>query len=237
MKKPSEIIQELIIENLDKLQENQRHNFSNIDKFMIWVVGFSIGGISIIATNITQFNQLFSHLIIKITLILLVISVISGLVYRWFFYLFQAQYQNGEMYLKEAFSNKEIMELEEDAIDDEQDILEIIRRLRTDFGEEVSHMQEVYSNSNDNIKGLIVIDLKNHYRRLAKWAKADYELGIKHIKETFKEAFGYSEKKIEKFFNNSTGRNIQFYGRIVNVAFYTSCLSFISVLIILCIKY
>jgi len=92
MKGPFETVTETFFENLDRLKENQRYNFSNSEKFMIWIVGFSIGGLFIIVSNLTQFNQSFSHNILKTILILLSISIISGIVYRWAFYLFQIQY-------------------------------------------------------------------------------------------------------------------------------------------------
>src|SRR5690348_17672665 len=105
MKRPFDSIRETFFENLDKLKENQRYNFSNSDKYMVWVVGFAIGGLSIIVTNLTQFNQSFSHSIIKAVLILLSISIISGIIYRWSFYLWQVQYQNIEFYFQGAFSD------------------------------------------------------------------------------------------------------------------------------------
>ena len=49
MKSPFETVTETFFENLDKLKENQRYNFNNSEKFMIWIVGFSIGGLSIIS--------------------------------------------------------------------------------------------------------------------------------------------------------------------------------------------
>lgn len=57
MKRPFEFVRETFFENLDKIRENQRYNFNNSEKFMIWIVGFSIGGLSIIVTNMTNFGQ------------------------------------------------------------------------------------------------------------------------------------------------------------------------------------
>jgi hypothetical protein len=91
MKRPYEFVIENFFENLDKVKENQRYNFNSSERFMIWIVGFSIGGLSIIVTNITQFSQSFNHSIIQVILVLLSISIISGILYRWFFYLFQIQ--------------------------------------------------------------------------------------------------------------------------------------------------
>jgi hypothetical protein len=88
-------------------------------------------------TNLTQFNQSFSHTIIKTILVLLSTSIISGMIYRWGFYIWQIQYQSIEFYLQGAFSDKEFMETDPDDLTDERDIKEVVRRINTDFGEDL----------------------------------------------------------------------------------------------------
>jgi len=237
MKRPFETVTETFFENLDKLKENQRYNFNNSEKFMIWIVGFSIGGLSIIATNLTQFNQSFSHCIVKTILILLSTSIISGISYRWTFYLFQIQYQNIEFHLQGAFSNKEIMETDPDDLTNETDIKEVVRRLKIDFDEDVSFVLEDYSQVNDAGKLFLLNDLKAHYKKVGESVKAEFEFAMKYVKKTYKEAFGYSDKKIDKLFNSNTAKKLKIYGWTTAIAFFISCLSFIAVIIILCIEF
>jgi hypothetical protein len=237
MKGPFETVTETFFENLDRLKENQRYNFSNSEKFMIWIVGFSIGGLFIIVSNLTQFNQSFSHDILKTILILLSISIISGIVYRWAFYLFQIQYQNIEFYLQGAFSNKEIMDTNPDDLSSETDIKEVVRRLKIDFGEDASFVLEDYSKVNDAGKLFLLNDLKAHYKKVGKSVKEEFEFAMNYAKDTFKRAFGLSDKRIEKLFNSNTAKKLKAYGWTIAIAFFISCLSFITVLVILCINF
>ena len=198
MKRPYETVKEIFFENLTQLRENQKYNFSNSEKYMVWIVGFSVGGLSIIVTHLTEFNDLYSRNIIKTTLILLAVSIISGIIYRWAFYLFQIKYQGVEFYLKGAFSNHEIMDIEAEDLSDEQDINEVIRRIKLDFGEDVSHVVEIYKQVDDKMKSFLLNDLKSHHKKTALWAKAEYDLAIQYVKYTFKNAFGISDTRIEK---------------------------------------
>lgn len=237
MKRPFEIVKETFFENLDKLKENQRYNFSNSDKYMVWVVGFAIGGLSIIVTNLTQFNQSFSHCIIKTILILLAISIISGILYRWAFYIWQIQYQSVEFYLQGAFSDKEIMETNPDDLTNEKDIKEVVRRIKIDFGEDVSHILPIYEQANVDGKEYLLNDLKNHYKKVGEWAKRDFELAMTYIKDIYKTAFGLSQKKVDKLFNSNTTKKLKFFGWMAAIMFLLSCLSFVTVVIILCVVY
>lgn len=237
MKRPFDTIKELFFENLDKLKENQRYNFSNSDKYMVWVVGFSIGGLSIIVTHLTEFNLSFSHCIIKVILILLATSIISGTLYRWAFYLWQVQYQSIEFYLQGAFSDKEIMETDPDDLTDETDIKEVVRRINTDFGEDVSHVLEIYNQVNDDVKLFLLNDLKNHYKKMGEWAKKDFEFAMNYVKGIYKSAFGLSQKSIDKMFSSNSAKKLKFFGWTVAITFLLSCLSFITVIIILCVAY
>ena len=237
MKRPFETVRELFFENLDRVRENQKYNFSNSDKYMIWIVGFSIGGLSIIVTNLTSFNQLFTHSILKVILILLSTSIISGIIYRWAFYLYQVQYQSIEFYLQGAFSDKEVMEIEPEDLTKETDINEVIRRISADFGEDVSFILQTYNQVDEKGKDILLDDLKKHYRKKGEWAKKDFEMAMIYVRDTFKKAFGLSEKMIDKMFKSTSASKLKLYGRITAIAFFLSCLSFIAVIIILTALY
>jgi hypothetical protein len=237
MKRPFDTVKDLFFENLDKSLENVRYNFSNSEKFMVWIVGFSIAGLSIIVTNLTKFNQDFNHSIIKAILILLSISIISGIIYRWAFYAFQTQFQNIEFYLRGAFSNPDIMETDPKDLTNIVDIKEVVRLLKIDFGEDHSPLLEVYEKEDSEGKELLLSDLKKHYNNIGEWAKKDFELGLNYAKNTFKEAYGLTDKKADKLFKPTNSSLFKIYGSITTIAFLLSCLSFISVIIILCVAY
>ena len=237
MKRPYEFVMDTFFDNLDKVKENQRYNFNNSEKFMVWIVGFSIGGLSIIVTNLTEFGNSFNHRTIQTILTLLCTSIISGVLYRWFFYLLQIQYQKIEFYLQGAFSNQEIMEINPEDLSDESDIKEVIRRLKIDFGEDTSFVLETYMKLDESGKQYLLNDLKAYYKRVGDNAQKEYKFAIDYAKDTFQKAFGLSDKTISKMFNPSSSVKFRIFGWLTSIAFFISCMSFIAVILILCIKY
>ncbi|WP_461639192.1 hypothetical protein [Labilibaculum euxinus] len=237
MKRPFEFVMDNFFENLDKVKENQRYNFNNSERFMIWIVGFSIGGLSIIVANLTKFTNSFDHSTIKTILILLSTSIISGILYRWFFYIYQIHYQSIEFYLQGAFSNQQIMEVNPDDISKENDIKEVIRRLKIDYDDDVSHVLDEYSKLNQEGKLIVLNDLKARYQTVAQGVKGEYEFAMNYAKDTYKEAFGLSNKSAERMFQPNSSKRFKLFGRLTSFSFLISCLSFIAVVIILCIKY
>jgi hypothetical protein len=238
MKRPSDTIRDFCFDNLEKSLENQRFNFSNSEKFMLWIVGFSIGGLSIIVTNLTEFNQIFKYSITKTVLILLVISIVFGIFYRLAFYLYQIKFQGVEFYLRGALSNPEtVMQINTEDISEIDDINEIVHLIKIDFGDDKSNLLEVYTNVDEATKAQIIQDLKEYYLRMGEWAKKDYELGMTYIKDIYKNALGVSQKKIDKIADSYSAKSFQIFGFITISCLIISLLSFVFVLIILCIKY
>lgn len=237
MKRPFEFVLETFMGNLDKVRENQKNNFNNFEKFMTWIVGFSIGGLTIIVTNLTQFSQAFSHNTIKTILILLSISIISGIFYRWFFYLLQIQYQSIEFYLQGAFSTQEIMETDPDDLSNENDIKEVIRRLKFDFGEETSFVLDEYIKSNEDGKLFLLNNLKEYYKKTGENVKREYKSAMDYAKGIYKDAFGLSDKVANKMFEPNSSGKFKLFNWLTSIALLISCISFILVVIILCIKY
>jgi hypothetical protein len=237
MQGPFETITETFFENLDKLKENQRYNFERSEKFMLWIVGFSIGGISLIATNLTEFNKLFTHFTLKTVFILLIISIISGIIYRWAFYLFQIQYQTVEFYLQGAFSNKKTMAMDPKDLTNETDIKEVLRRLKIDYDEDASFILEDYNKVTPEGKAFLLNDIKKHYKKVGDNVKKEYDFAINYSKETFQKAFGFSDKRINKMFDPINPKKLKVLARITTVAFILCCLSFVTVIVVLCIKY
>ena len=111
------------------------------------------------------------------------------------------------------------------------------RSVKIDFDEDASFVLEDYSKASDAGKLFLLNDLKAHYKKVGKSVKAEFEFAMNYAKDTFKKAFGFSDKRIEKLFNSNTARKLKVYGWITAIAFFISCLSFIAVLVILCIKF
>ncbi len=52
MKRPYEAVKESFFENLDKLKENQRYNFSNSDKYIVKT--FPVYGLLVVVPEVLQ---------------------------------------------------------------------------------------------------------------------------------------------------------------------------------------
>lgn len=237
MKEPFDEIIDIYSENLERVRENQLRNFENSEKFMLWIVGFSIGGLSLIISNFTSFHNHYDSKIIKIVLIFLTISVISGIIYRWAFYSFQIHYQAIEFYLKGAFSNRETMLTHRQDVSIETDFRKLVFLIKYDFGEDLKYKIEEYDNANENLKQFLLNDIKNYYTIRNELAIKDYESAIKYVDDIHKKAFGLSDKKIERIKNVNHAKLFNIYQIITFCGFVISCLTFIFVIILLTILY
>jgi hypothetical protein len=238
MKRPFDTIRELFFENVNRSRENARFIFTQSDNLLVWLVGFSIGGLSIIVSNLTTFNSTFSHCTVKTVLTLLTISIIAGILYRIAFYIYQINYRNIEIFLETAFSNKEFMDIDPDDLTEVKDIKVVIRKLKDGFGEDLSHIQNIYDTVDEHHKNLMLEDLKKHYNNLSLWAKHDFTNAMEFVKDTYKKAFGLSDKKTNSLFSKSHSATLlKIFGWITTVSFLICCGTFIAVILILCTQY
>lgn len=237
MKKPFEQIIELYSENLERVRENQLRNFENSEKFMLWIVGFAIGGLSLIISNIVSFQDHYSSTITKIVLISLATSIVSGIIYRWAFYTFQIHYQQIEFYLKGAFSNLPMMPTSKKDVTTEIDFNRLAIKMNFDFGIDLTNRIEEYEHAEKKEKEFLLDDLKNYYKEMNDLSVYEYEFALKYVDEIHRKAFGLSEKQIEKLKNTDRAKLLKRYGKITVVGFAISCLTFIFVIILLTALY
>lgn len=237
MERPFESITKTFFNSLEKVRENQKTNFANSEKFMIWIVGFAIGGISIIASKSTSLNNNFTYCSIKTILCLLSITIIFGIIYRWAFYMYQIQYQKIEFYLQGAFSKSNMLETEPRNLENISDLKEIIRVLKIDFNQDCSNAIIGFENHNLTKQNEIINELKEYYRKLGIRTKKEYEFTMNYIKDVYSSAFGISKNKIERIFNQKTSKYLKIYGTMTLFSFLLSVTSFITVILILAIGY
>lgn len=119
MKSPYDVIIETVRDNLSRSFENSKNNFSSLDKFIIWIVGYSTGATVLIISNFKYLDTVFPYCLLKTILLLLCISVGSGIAFRYALYLFQRLNQNIESYLIGAFSNEDVMGVDVDSLKNE----------------------------------------------------------------------------------------------------------------------
>ncbi len=237
MKSPWDAITELAFDHSKQAKENLRANFKFSDSFMTWIVGFSIAGISLIVGNVGKLDATFHHSSLKFAVVLLTISVISGVLYRWFYYLFQIQHQLIEYKIYGAFMKEEFQAMEPDDLTETRDIKDVLWSLKNDYDEDLSSELERYASVDDVNKAAILKSLIEHYHNVGNQVQKEYESTIEYVKNTYKEAYGLSVKQTDKIFKPSKCRLFKIYRWIVAITYFISCFSFIAVLLMLGFKF
>jgi len=237
MNTPYDTIVEIMRNNLDKQSENQRNNFNNIDKYMIWIVGFSSGTVALIVSNLTSFNSIFPHSLLKFLLFLLFISILSGITFRYLLYKYQMQYQDRELYLYSAFSNIDSMTVDADSIETETDIYKILNALKIDFNIDFMYLAKEYNEAPESIKIETLNFLKERHRQASVLTKESFQSGLDYIIDTYAKAYGISKEEFQKQLKGGDLRKLHLYRKLTNAAFWFCCGSFLLVVILLAIFY
>lgn len=238
MKTPSEVIREVFRRSLEKSRESSNFLFDHTDKFITWIIGFSVTGLSLIISKISEFNSAFTALTVKSTLYLLSLSIIAGVLYRLFSYFYQLEYRKIELYLEIALTDIEVMKIEPEEVSGISNYREIVRRLKTDFGEDLTHIIEVYNQANPEQKDKLLADLKDYHQTFAGWVKEDYKNGLESVKEIYQKGLGISKKRMDKLFKgNLSTWKYKFFSWISVVCFSLCLLSFGATVILLTFSY
>lgn len=226
-------------EALEKSQENFIFNFNQTDKILVWVIGFSVTAISLIISNIGKISDNYSTCILKATLMLLVLSITCGIIYRFSALLFLTRYQNIIFYLKGAFSQENTMAENTRKLNNPNDIHEIYQNIKMDFGHDYSDIINLYNQSQtEESKNYYIGYLKSEYERLAEWSTKEYEYANNYIKDVFKNAFGFTDKKINKIFSeNNNSFYLKLWTRICQISISICLISFVIVILILAFYY
>ncbi|MFC4633477.1 hypothetical protein ACFO3O_06140 [Dokdonia ponticola] len=238
MKRPLEVLTKIKLENLAESKNNIIFNFNQIDKILVWIVGFSITGISIIVSNIADLNSKFEIHILKTILLLLCISIISGIIYRLAALIYLSIFQKILFYLKGSFSNYEMTPIKSDIIDPEN-INEVYQKIKKGFDIDYSDVVENYNKYESNeIKEKSLLLLNKEYKRLTEQAKKEEEFTEDFINTTFRKVFGISEKRLEKtVYSSNDTFFLKFWNATKIVMLFACVFCFISTIVILTSNY
>jgi hypothetical protein len=238
MKRPLEVLTKVHLENLTETKENIIFNFNQIDKILVWIVGFSITAISLIVSNIAGLNSNFETHILKTILLLLCTSIISGIIYRFSALFYLADFQQKLFYLKGAFSNYEMTPTDSET-PESSNINELYLKIKKGFDIDYSDVVRNHENNNDKeIKELSISFLNKEYKRLTQQAKEEEKFSNNFIIKSYKEAFGISEKRWKKIVNYSKNTFLlKFWSCLKIVMLSISVVSFITSIIIISSNY
>ncbi len=238
IKNPYDEIRELLLNNIRSRRDDTKSNFNQLDNLLVWITGFSIGAISLIISNFSHFNNLYNHCTQRLILLLLITSVICGVIFRIAFYYYQIFYKRIEYIIESKLSEKRLSFLDTDDLEKENSYKEVLRRIKEDFDDDLYYMIDIYEKVDEHHKNILLVDMKKYYGKLRTWTLDVADVSVKVVKEIYKDAFKISNKRVDKLFaRKDYGNWYKIFSWISFISFILSCGLFISVLIILCVKY
>lgn len=233
MERPFRAVITAARENLDKSEENDKSNQEFLDSFSLWLIGLAVAGLSLVIINTDKIVPLCGERSTKIMLVLFIISIISGILHRYFLFLFRKEYNENLFFLRGALSNKKVMTVDPEDVTDIQELDKIILYLEEDFGLDYNDYLKVELPEANKL--LLLEDLKQKYVNFGVWAKRDYQLGLEYLKDTFSHVYKYSEKQYLQM-NTTDGQRAKNLDVIQARLLILSILSFIGALVLMVIQ-
>lgn len=211
--------------------------FDYSDKFITWLFGFSVTGISLIIANYDSLTKFSS---INWVIVLLACTIIFGLSYRLAAYTYIVKNKNLENYFLGYFGDLDIwpVKVEEDisAFTTSQ----MVNMIKDDFNEDPKDYSKSEAELNPEY-------LKKHYLSLIEHSKKYFYIGANSLGETYEVAYKIKKEKtvelLEMAFGlkeskgNLIGYNALFWKKLMRFLFVFSVLSFLICTILITISF
>ena len=232
---PNFALKELFKISLEKSKENSKFSFNYSDKLVIWLIGFSVAGISLIIGNLSNIKAL-SILTLKLTIILLSLCVIFGVLFRLTIYFITVHEKKLEFIFQGYFTDFDITPIiaEDTSNASVQDMVNIIKM---DFG--------LIPTDYTNDQQLELNALKKFYLDSIEFSKKKFYIRAESIAELFEStvrvkkentlndlevAFGLKKGKLK-----SSGYNAKLWSSFANAFFFLSIICFLVTIISTCL--
>jgi hypothetical protein len=197
MERPFRQILGIFNENIPKDKELLKFVFEKSDSISLWIIGLSIGAISIIANDIGKIKGAIPHPYLSTIMYLLVISVITGILYRMSCLYFFVINNHISKNLEIAFSGKESMDTESFLIGNEsyEQLLKIVKRA---FDDDNDYLIPLYEQADEEGRKKLYDSMVKHYLSNVKWAKKDKDNALDFVIETYASYTGISKEKYKR---------------------------------------
>jgi len=239
LERPFDYFTKIFFENIEKANDNFIFNFNHTDKILVWIVGFSIAGLSLIVSSLSELEKSYNQLSIRTILILLVLIIIFGIGHRLAFLHTLKIHQNIIFFLKGAFTEKRMTLTEFEPISNPNNIYEIVQKIYDGFGLDYSDNIELYNNSeSEGEKNRYTEYCLAEYKRLINLSKSEYDFSLTYIKDILKQAYGFSDETANSIFEkDESGLSFTTWNNICTFLSSMTIILFILVLIILVSNY
>ncbi len=229
---PSKTIKQLCLSSIENTKDDIEYIFNKSDSLVVWLIGYSITGITLVISNLTDFVSYYKTFEIHLILTCFVLTIISGVVYRIIYFFYQMKFRNSMNHFKLLLTEWNSMSLNDIDIDSIENVDEILYLLNKNFGLDFSKLKKSYKDFEGDTKIETLNSLKTYYKNFHEWAKNDFKIGLKEVKHAMKTSFNLSDKKINKIYDNYSAKGINFLS-IASKTLMISCFLFFIISIVL----
>lgn len=230
--RPFDLFREIFRESNQRDRELFRYVFEKSDSISLWIIGLSIGGISIFANNIADIKNTVDSTTLKTILWLLAISVTFGILYRslyLYFFVIQNYVQRG---IEVAFMDKRVMDTES-RLTGKESFDELIEILYEGFGEDFPILKNLYPTLDEKQQEELYKRVVEYYQNNVKFAKDDIKMSLEFIADTYSKFTGVKKDKYLKKFNNpGNGSNYRWLLRITTIVYLIYVSTFFAALFV-----
>ena len=219
MIRPFDYIRDTFKRTNEQNKELLKFVFEKSDSISLWIIGLAIGGISIFANNIGNIKTTIPACYLKPILILLVISVTCGIIYRTLYLYFFVVLSHTMQGIEISFSRDPVMDTES-IITGEETIEELFGAIKNGFGEDHSALIPLYYEKSVDDKKKMRDDFIIHYLNLVSFAQKDTELGFDFVADTYSKFTGKKKEKIISGFKNNSSVSQFLVSKWLTILFY-----------------
>ena len=232
-KTPFSAITDICYNIISEQKQDAIYKYSEMDKILVWIVGFAITGFSLIISNKIDFSRQFQKDVIVIILSFLFLSIICGILYRISSFFAISHFQQLIFKLKGSFMSDEMMNTEplNKNIDN---ITYINNEILINYGHNYEDIVKRYFIAeNEKEKKLLINYLINEHNELASIAKKDEEYSTEYVYSTYKRIFGLNNKQFQLIEKTNNTFWFKFWEKFRLWSLLLTLISFIIVLLIL----
>jgi hypothetical protein len=226
IERPFDQVYALFKDNNQKNKDLLKYVFEKSDGISLWVMGLSVGALSLLFTNILNIKKLIPAANLSFLVWSLSISVISGIIYRvLFLYWFVLQNRIGDQ-IDIAFTREKKMH-QVSLLNGNETFQQLVFLVQDSTGIDYSHLIPLFNESDEENKKILYDSLVGHYLKNIEFAKEDLKLAVDSAIEIFAKAGATNKDKfLKKALSTNTGLHarrvshfVRFFYIIFNLAF------------------
>ena len=198
---PYKVLRDLYKGYFDRSIAILEFGHSQSDAFILWIVAFGVTAISLMVSNLQTLHDHF-HGAAKPLIILLSVSICSGLAYRSLSYHMIILYKKLEDYFVARFNDADMTPIEVDPDIQVSSFEEVIRRLKEDFDADIPYPAPL----TEDQKALELLRLRKYYVELCQHSRKQFDFGLEQMADIMATAFKTPKRRINKAEHQTTHR-------------------------------